>query len=178
MLQISSFHTIFGSQSVEEQLNQYHVPWIVVIIIVWQYLILWIATDYNIFICSCWIALIVIEIALIVVENVVDIIEIVVDKLVLALNCWLIAWLVRNPQNMVFKPFMVGFVSFSTANARIELTIHFEHHPVLAPHLDRIPTLQCFQKKYASEFWRICCNCPMMKIFYGLSTKFFFFFSL
>ena len=38
--------------------------------------------------------------------------------------------------------------------------------------------LQCFQKKYTSEFWRICCNCSMMKRFHGWSTEFFFFFSL
>ena len=53
------------------------------------------------------------------------IIEIVVDKLVPALICELIAWLIRNLQNIIFKPLMVGFVIFSTANARIELAIHF-----------------------------------------------------
>ena len=35
--------------------------------------------------------------------------------------------------------------------------------------------LQCFQKKYTSQFWRICFNLSKMKRFYMLSTEFFFF---
>ena len=56
-----------------------------------------------------------------------------------ALICRLITWLIHNLQNIILKSFMVGFVSFSTANARMELAIHFYHHPVLV-HLVRIPT--------------------------------------
>ena len=55
-----------------------------------------------------------------------------------------------------------------------QMPAQFYHLTYTTRHLP--PILQCFQKKYTSEFWRICCNCSMMKRFYGLSTEFFFFF--
>ena len=38
-------------------------------------------------------------------------------------------------------------------------------------HLVALNKLQCFQKKYTSEFWSVCCNCSKMNCQYLLREK-------